>query len=140
MRENFPWQCQTEKSVSVKVVCVGISVNINKLPHKYLSRAIGHREGKTLLGSEGMLPLFYTHPSPAPSLPGVLTNASKGMTLHLTFRNTSYGEATTCGLKCKKLLSVSTGFLSTSEFFACVGRGAHSLLRATKRRKWPVEI
>lgn len=71
-------------------------MNRNRLLYKYPGRAIDHREGKTLLGSEGMLPLVYTHPSPAPSLPRVLTNSSKGMTLHLTFRNTSYGEATSC--------------------------------------------
>lgn len=54
-----------EKSVSAKVLCIGTNVNINRLPHKYPSRAIDHSGGKTLQGTEGML---LPPPPPPPAL------------------------------------------------------------------------
>lgn len=116
---DFPLEHVTEKSVSAKVLCIATNVHINRLPKLISRQGKPPQWGKTLLGTARLLPSL-----PCPFLPKVLSSW-KGWPFswhlrrllmvrwHLTFQLPgSY--------------SFSTVFQSTSQFFACVARGAHS--------------
>lgn len=85
LEREFPLDDARKESVSAKVLCIGTTVNINRLPHKYPG-----------CGTKRLWKWGSSAPPPQPCLPRVLTNSLKEMTICLSSREASYGEESSC--------------------------------------------